>query len=231
MDRAALINFDLALAHCEARLLLQLRQVEPFAIGVPEIDEKLVDYQDELTGLCKRARDGELEQDEFERSMEEVVNAALLAFFLAGAEAETPPFDAMSELEQEKFVALRAMRSLADDIYAGRYSEQVDEEGEVAQDDEVGLLMLENRVNLWLATAAGMYALGMLFLEATQRLAWQYGGTIEHCEDCSRLVGQVHTALSWRLSGYRPQGRSLVCGGWHCKCRLAKTDKPEQGSF
>lgn len=225
-----LLRLDLALAHLEAHLLTGLRQVEPFSIGVPAIDGKLADYQAELTALCTRARAGEIERADFEREMEAIVNAALEAFFLTGAETDTIPFDAINQIGEEKYIALRSIRNLANDIYDGRYSEQK-EDDEVTQTDEAGLLMLENRVSLWAGTAAGLYAMGMTFLEASQRLVWSYGGTIEHCEDCARLVGQVHTALEWRLSGWRPQSRALSCGGWKCLCLFRKTNKPKQGSF
>lgn len=227
----ALLNLDLALERLESHLLTGLRQVEPFSIGVPAIDNKLADYQAELTALCTRARAGEIERADFEREMEAVVNTALEAFFLTGAETDSIPFDAVSQVEQEKYIALRAIHNLSTDIYDGRYSEQK-EDDEVTQTDEAGLLMLENRVSLWAGTAAGLYAMGMTFLEATQRLRWDYGPTVEHCGDCARLVGQVHTSFEWRLNGgLLPQSRALECHGYNCKCHLEKTNQPKQGSF
>jgi hypothetical protein len=73
------------------------------------------------------------------------------------------------------------------------------------------------------------------FLQAGENeeyLRWEYGET-EHCSDCLRLHGQVHTRAEWRESGWRPQGLNLFCTGRHCQCELvpAGFEGPGRGEF
>ena len=56
-------------------------------------------------------------------------------------------------------------------------------------------------------------------------LKWNVGPT-EHCSTCAALDGTVASAEDWAASGYRPQGRMLECGGYHCQCSLDPTDEP-----
>jgi hypothetical protein len=60
---------------------------------------------------------------------------------------------------------------------------------------------------------------------------WFYGDTVEHCETCSSLEGQVHP-LSWYIdNNYIPQMRgseTLECGGWRCLCTIRDPKTGEQ---
>lgn len=208
-----------------------IRQADSFSIGVTSVDRRLGAYQDELSQLAEKARKGELSQAEFENQAEELVTAALLALFNLGRQSDELDYEATAAYEQEKVFALLAVRNLSRDIYGGRYSEQTDNEDNVTLSDEDGQAHLESRIVLWAATAAGLYALGQLHREATIKYTWRLGATSRHCVDCLRLDGQIHTALEWRLSGYRPQGSALACGGWKCDCRYEETDKKGGGIF
>lgn len=230
MDIAKLKGLDRALALIEK----QVRQVAPFTIGNDEIDDQLVDYQEEITELSLQAANGELERDEFESQMTTIVMAMLLTLFTQGQESEmVSSLEAVAELEQERQLARESISDLADRIYSGEYSEVVDEEtGEITQTTEEGEAHLESRLVLWVASAAGVYALGQLFAEATRMYIWNIGGTIEHCVDCLRLDSQIHSALNWRAAGWRPQSRRLECGGWRCDCSFQEVEAAEEvGDF
>lgn len=224
MTLAFLAQLGQALANLETHL-------RSFSIGVTSVDSHLSAYQDDLSRLAEKARQGALDQSEFEQQAEALAIAALLALFNLGRQSDEPDYEAMAAYEQEKVSAMLAIRNLSRDIFAGRYAEQRDEEDNVVKSDADGRLALSSRIVLWAATAAGVYALGQLHREATIKYMWQLGGTIEHCDDCARLDGQIHTALDWRLSGYRPQGSALSCGGWKCDCRLDETDEKVTGDF
>jgi len=63
-----------------------------------------------------------------------------------------------------------------------------------------------------------------------QRYKWRFGLT-EHCDDCLRLNGQVHTLRGWQDSGWMPRSNNLKCKGYRCKCQLLPTQEKERGSY
>lgn len=207
------------------------RHIRSFSIGVTSVDSRLSTYQDDLSRLAEKARQGDLDQAEFEQQAEELATVALLALFNLGRQSDELDYEAQAAYEQERVLAFLAIRNLSRDIYAGRYAEEKDAEDNVVKSDADGRLALSSRIVLWAATAAGVYALGQLHREVTVKYAWQLGMTSQHCEDCLRLDGQIHTSLDWRLSGFRPQGGNLACGGWKCDCRLDETDEKVTGDF
>lgn len=213
-----------------ATLEAHLRQSPAFSIGVSAVDAALADYQAELSRLAEKARKGDIEQRDFEQQAEAIVTAALLALFNLGRQSDEPDYEAQAAFEQERVMAFLAIGNLSRDIFTGRYVEQ--KEGDkVTQSEADGRARLEARIVLWAATGAGVYALGQLHREASIKYAWRIGRTSKHCVDCLRLAGQIHTALEWRLSGWRPQFSGLSCGGWNCDCSLIETDGDVTGGF
>jgi hypothetical protein len=57
-------------------------------------------------------------------------------------------------------------------------------------------------------------------------LKWEYGDTVEHCGDCSRVEGRVYRKETWDRYGWVPQSPQLECGGWQCDCRRVPTTEP-----
>ena len=57
------------------------------------------------------------------------------------------------------------------------------------------------------------------------RLQWVEGDTKDKCDTCLGLNGIVAFATEWELSGYKPQGSNLDCGGFNCHCELVPTDR------
>lgn len=72
---------------------------------------------------------------------------------------------------------------------------------------------------------------GIAIARPEQHMEWVEGDTIDKCEDCLRLNGQVHTMKQWIESGYTPTSRKTKCKSYGCKCRLIPTDKPLHGDF
>lgn len=106
--------------------------------------------------------------------------------------------------------------SLATDIYAGQYEDNVQ-----------GLL---SRLSMWAITATGLHAFGRLLGSQDTTFRWVYGAT-DHCADCARLNNQVHTGEQWLQSGWYPQSRGLACNGYRCQCRLEETTEGINGDF
>lgn len=91
---------------------------------------------------------------------------------------------------------------------------------------------LLNRVDLWVNKGLQrIYGLGKLSAQGNQMMKWVLGATEEHCETCLAAAGQCHRARSWRRSGIMPQSDVLMCGGFHCDCRLEPTTERASGSL
>jgi HK97 family phage portal protein len=197
----------------------QLKQAES-----EDPEELLQDYRDGMGELVSSAVLGEISRTEFEAAMRTLVDEFYPVLFLAGAnlaDLGVLSRGELAEYEAELEIAQQSVDNFSNDIYeVERY----------AGDD--GLEMAENRVSVWRNKAAGLLALGMLFLPGDPLLTWIYGDT-EHCNDCARLNGQVHRQSEWRQSGWRPQSSGLECNGYHCECRYKEVPAgtPTSGTF
>lgn len=202
-------------------------------LGIESIDRLLDDYADEILALALLLLSLAITPDEFYARGVFVIERFVARVYLAGSEGEPMTIDAMFELAQRRSELEIGLQSLMRDIASGRYSEQTQEgpDGvtEVIQTAATGIALLTARMTLWSVSLAGVYAIAQLYREGSRKYMWRLGGTIEHCSDCARLDGQVHSQFVWRLSPWRPQGRNLECGGWRCDCSLIEVpdDTPE----
>lgn len=191
-------------------------------LGLDPIDGRLVAYYDELLLLSQQALTGELNERQYQTSLRRLVQQALgAAFTLAGGDVTVEA--AVEALRRELDVNRRSINTLSGDIFDGRYS---------ANDDQTagrGVEKLENRLALWVYSAAGVYHLGQEFAPANQRFVWNLGNTEDHCVTCAGLSGVVLTAAEWQALRHRPQGRSLACGGHRCDCNRRPTERPSVG--
>lgn len=97
--------------------------------------------------------------------------------------------------------------------------------------NRVGRLDMQPTIDRVIAAVKRVYWWGFLrFGGNDDWFRWEYGAT-EHCSDCLRLHGQVHTREEWRLSGLTPQGLDLACTGRHCQCGFVADDGPGKGDF
>lgn len=99
-----------------------------------------------------------------------------------------------------------------------------------ARVDETPIDPLLARAPLWAQrwTEAYNTAVALIIKEFGGNMIWELGETEEHCESCAALNSIVARASEWDELGVHPQGAPnsvLVCGGWHCDCRLSPTDK------
>ena len=182
-----------------------------------EVDVALEAFDREFYDLATMAMDDLIDQNRFVEEMTTLVVLTLMALFLRGSNLQH------SELTASEFGTVQLaineqvgfLEGLAADIYGGRY-------------EEIGDLV--DRMSLWRNTAEGIYATGQLARRDNTYFAWRVGPT-EHCADCARLNGQIHTASEWRASGWRPQSHRLECEGFRCQCFLQETSGPSVGYF
>lgn len=222
---ARLISLDKILAHL-AWAGLELRQ--PIQIGEGEVDETILDYYVQIEDLAGRALDREIERLVFIGLMSETVGRYLRRLFLIGTDTGDIP-DTVAQADFDAILTLHrdSIPGLADDIYDGRY----DANEETGQTAEVGRALLLARLVLWSNKGGECYPAGQLHNPAVEKYGWRLGSTVEHCDDCLRLNGQVHTKEDWRASGYRPQGGNLECGGWNCDCKYVPSAAADEGGF
>lgn len=187
------------------------------------VDGLMAEYQEDLDALTQRAIDGEIDQETFEDEMAAIVAALLLAVFLRGSRRTEDELTATlrRRVDEEIRINLDAIVGYANDIYAGRYGPE-----------RLGTEGAARRNQLWAGMLGGMYALGQTRRTDASEvyMRWQVGDT-EHCPDCLRLNGQVHTAEEWGRRGWHPRGGNLQCGGFRCQCAYIETSGPSRGSF
>jgi len=96
-----------------------------------------------------------------------------------------------------------------------------------SQVDGKPLQPLLDRVSLWSNRWKEAYSRANVTIQSQLggRLMWKEGDTVDKCETCVSLNGIVAFATEWELSGFKPQGSNLICGGWNCGCELVPTDK------
>lgn len=88
------------------------------------------------------------------------------------------------------------------------------------------------RADMWAnVTLEKARELGILLGKPNQMMMWVLGNTGEHCVDCVRLNGQVHTMKEWLDSGYTPTSGLTECHSYNCLCELRPTDLPKRGEF
>lgn len=85
---------------------------------------------------------------------------------------------------------------------------------------------LQSRLDIWIKRYNEVRERAKGMACANRKAEWFYGDTIDHCTDCSKVVGRVYRLSIWDKYGWIPGSRALDCGGWRCDCRRRPTDKP-----
>jgi len=197
----------------------------------------------DLQELIEKAANGEIQEDDFKEQYLLLFLLALRSGAASGAAGSMTQAGNVALLRMEKEAA-ESVGKLASEIYAGRYSAggvnplSPDAEpfnaASADQTPETAVSKIVNRVKLWGASVLSAFSIGQVFSEANseEKLMWVVGQT-DHCSDCLRLNGQVHTADEWAASGWSPQSVDLECRGYYCQCRLVDvpSDTPTNGGF
>lgn len=186
-------------------------------------DADLQQYEQQFRYLIEQAVSRQISRERFEGALEQIVAAVIMSLFARGSFMSFPEMTeearvAVSELVEANW---QALNSFGSDIFdRGLY----DEGG-------LGLAGALTRVAMWLTIASGAYYMGMTFRPDDPYLRWNYSILKEHCSDCARLHGQVHTASEWRAAGWLPRSTGLECFGVHCGCYFTQVNGPSVGAF
>lgn len=207
--------------------VFKTKQIATPKVDNPDLQIALDNYGDELEALTLQANNGEITQAQFEEQLSTFVETSLIALYSEMVGKDVTEFNAQDEANLEEYIVvnLESVKKLADNIYAGKYEDT---------EDKDGVLTLLGRLGLWIVNAYALATLADVFNPDNQEKRYEFilGNTREHCTDCSRLSGQVHTASDWAShSDLLPRSHSLECRGFNCLCMLQETDKPVSGNW
>jgi hypothetical protein len=182
--------------------------------------QRLKQYGDELYALADKARQGQIDKEQFVIDLKALSRDSLVAAYVLGMLLGD------DELTDEEFASVythiqkaeESAANLGEDIYAGRY-------GGVHRDeeDEGQPASLTARTALWVGAAAAVIVLGRTWRRDDPELMWRRGATEEPCNDCLAFEGTTMKASVWRATWDAerlPRGHGLECGGWNCECDL-----------
>lgn len=162
---------------------------------------------------------GAMDFNQFYSAMEAVIRIGIpQAWHEGAAECGIKP----SELKPEEKLEIEG--AIFDEFnYIFGFAEAI-ESGSKENGGKLGPLM--NRADLWVNRYNQIREKAKGLACADHKAKWVYGDTVQHCEDCSRVVGRVYRLSTWDKYGWIPGSRELACGGWRCKCQRMPTDEP-----
>ncbi len=92
-------------------------------------------------------------------------------------------------------------------------------------------IFIEARTEGYVGALQGVYNYAKLAAAPDRDGQWAEGDTIEKCETCLGLDGQIHPLRWYKDNNYIPQQRgseTLDCGGWRCLCTIRDPKTGEQ---
>lgn len=162
---------------------------------------------------------GALDYDQFFQAMESAIRLGIPRAWYEGAkECGVQPSELTPEerlgIEQAVYEQYNYIVGFADAIEAGSKANG----GKLAP--------LLSRAEMWIGRYNQTKEKAKSMACADRKAMWVYGDTIQHCEDCSRVVGRTYRLSTWDRYGWIPGSNELACGGWRCKCSRVPTDAP-----
>lgn len=195
-----------------------------------EHTKEVNEYYEEIALLALLFLRGQITRAEYTSqhillTEQSLINGVLLAGGVLTAQAT------IDLLTEQQNITRESTRGLANDIEAGKYSENETRNESTAKE------MLQNRLALWTFTLAGAYNVGVRtaaqeqfislpdtdeIVSATSLHIWELGATEKHCKDCYKASQEPPQPMSFwdnlANSGIYPQSHSLECTGFYCDC-------------
>ncbi len=184
-----------------------------------DVEVILAQYESDFQFLVEEALNEEISRDNFEERLSELIILILVAIWLRAVNMSSSELSNAERANMQAAVEqhVNAVHGLANDIYGGKYD-----------DSPAGAL---TRIFVWSNMAAGVYFLGLASRRDNPLLEWVWDPAKDHCGDCVRLNGQVHTAQEWLDSGFTPRSMALECRGFNCGCGWRESAGPVRGDF
>ena len=96
-------------------------------------------------------------------------------------------------------------------MYVGKFADHIEQRTKALGGK---LEPLFNRVEVWVQRYNEVRERAKGKACADVKAIWEYGDTVEHCRDCSNVVGRVYRMSIWDKYGWIPGSKELACGGW-----------------
>lgn len=91
---------------------------------------------------------------------------------------------------------------------------------------------ITRRADLWVSKSLrAIYFKGLDDADEQANYIWTLGATEKHCTTCLALNGQVHKMRDYVKAGLLPGSSALECEGYHCDCKLTRTDQRTRGTL
>lgn len=189
--------------------------------GVKAYDDTRQAFIAEMRNIIAQGQASEVSRQKFGGQVRSIVRRYGLRAMRDGM--RTVGYDPES-FSMEELAAFRAYQE-EQSQFISKFSSEVFKQG--ITETEVAI-----RADMWAnVTLEKARELGILLGKPNQSMMWVLGATGEHCVDCLRLNGQVHTMKEWIASGYTPTSGQTECHSYNCLCELRPTDLPKRGNF
>lgn len=189
---------------------------------VDELQEQsrgAANYRNAIRAAVRALWLGAMDFDQFFQAMESAIRVGITQAWYDGAkECGITP----SELKPEERIGIE--QAIFDQYsYVMGFGDAI-EAGSKANGGKLSPLM--SRAEMWISRYSQTAEKAKSMACADQKAIWIYGDTIQHCTDCSRVVGRTYRLSTWDKYGWIPGSSELACGGWRCKCQRVPTDAP-----
>lgn len=189
--------------------------------GVKAYDDTRQAFIAEMRNIIAQGQASEVSRQKFGGQVRSIVRRYGLRAMRDGMRTVGYNPESFSMEELAKFRAYQEEQS----GYISKFASEVFKVG--ISEAEVAI-----RADMWAnVTLEKARELGILLGKPNQMMMWVLGNTGEHCVDCVRLNGQVHTMKEWLDSGYTPTSGLTECHSYNCLCELRPTDLPKRGEF
>jgi len=177
------------------------------------------DYRDEIRTAAYGFWNGTFDYVDFIEQMKIAIRRQIpLAYYEGAAECGI----ARDEITfEEKMLIQSAV--LEQDMFIGGFADYIFDHTKALGGKRDPIY---NRVEVWVARYNEVRERAKSKACADQKAIWVYGDTVDHCRDCSNVVGRVYRISIWDKYGWIPGSKDLACGGWRCDCRREPTDAP-----
>lgn len=194
--------------------MTQAPTVEEYIIAKLSIE----DFGRRIRGLARGLWNGSIDEFTFHDSMLSAIERGFEQAWSEGARSEgvSPSertSEEVSELNRMVFAQAPHLPGLA--LWISTHSK--------ANDFKLETVL--NRVVPWVNRYNEVLNAAKLLAGEDFKEVWNLGPT-EHCSSCLSVAGKVKRKSRWRAAGWRPQMRTLECGGFHCQCFFTRSDLP-----
>lgn len=175
--------------------------------------ESVEDYRSSLRGPVYGLWSGKISRDDWTDQMQVAIDAGLRRAWIEGMEKA-----GLTEEDMTQEEIIKMSDFILDQYgYLAGFADFIEANSKA---NGGKLDALQYRLSLWVNAYNKAITAAFMQAEADPLCVWNYGDTIEHCDDCSYALGRVYRKSVWKKWGWEPQSHALNCSGINCRCSL-----------